>query len=396
MTDTLRLTWDAPATQWEEATPLGNGRIGAMSFGGSDGRYQLNDATVWSGTPDGPARALRERARGRRRARTPRGGPRGARRRRRARGRGPAHGLRGPLLAGVPAARRPARAHRRMPRRTASVTPARILDLDEATLTETLRDPRRSTVRRRSWVSAPAQALIVEITADAEFDGIRRLCARPCAVASRIDRAPDSRHDPRRRGADRRRSAARGVRSIPLRYADDDTEFDALRGRRRRAGLRRPRSDAPTVAIVVRGARRLLIALSTSSRAASWWADADGDWRTASREAIRDRATNEGGCRGSPRRIAPCSTEHVADRRRTTRARFAIGSRREGAWNVDRDVLHGPDPPLQGDRRSPSSACTCSRPARERAAPRRTCRASGTTSCSPPGRRTTRSTSTPR
>ena len=65
MTDTLRLTWDAPATQWEEATPLGNGRIGAMSFGGSDGRYQLNDSTIWSGTPEGPARALQHvRAKG--------------------------------------------------------------------------------------------------------------------------------------------------------------------------------------------------------------------------------------------------------------------------------------------------------------------------------------------
>ena len=31
-----------------------------MAFGGPSGRYALNDATVWSGTPDGPAQALRE------------------------------------------------------------------------------------------------------------------------------------------------------------------------------------------------------------------------------------------------------------------------------------------------------------------------------------------------
>ena len=59
-TDTLRLSWDSPATWWEEAVPLGNGRIGAMVFGGASGRYQLNDATVWSGTPDSHAQGLRD------------------------------------------------------------------------------------------------------------------------------------------------------------------------------------------------------------------------------------------------------------------------------------------------------------------------------------------------
>ncbi|KRE23349.1 glycoside hydrolase N-terminal domain-containing protein [Agromyces sp. Soil535] len=60
MTDTLHLSWDSPATRWEEAVPLGNGRIGAMIFGGASRRYQLNDATVWSGTPDGHAQGLRD------------------------------------------------------------------------------------------------------------------------------------------------------------------------------------------------------------------------------------------------------------------------------------------------------------------------------------------------
>ena len=48
MSDTLRLSWSAPAVRWEEAAPLGNGRIGAMAFGGATGRYALNDATVLS------------------------------------------------------------------------------------------------------------------------------------------------------------------------------------------------------------------------------------------------------------------------------------------------------------------------------------------------------------
>ena len=48
----LKLWYQQPATQWTEALPIGNGRIGAMVFGGTDtARYQLNDATLWSGFP---------------------------------------------------------------------------------------------------------------------------------------------------------------------------------------------------------------------------------------------------------------------------------------------------------------------------------------------------------
>ena len=31
----LRLWYDKPAAKWEEALPLGNGRLGAMVFGGT-------------------------------------------------------------------------------------------------------------------------------------------------------------------------------------------------------------------------------------------------------------------------------------------------------------------------------------------------------------------------
>ncbi len=41
-----------PAKVWEEALPLGNGKLGAMVFGGvADERIQLNENTVWDGYP---------------------------------------------------------------------------------------------------------------------------------------------------------------------------------------------------------------------------------------------------------------------------------------------------------------------------------------------------------
>ncbi len=41
-----------PASQWNEATPVGNGRLGAMIFGrtGTE-RIQLNEDSLWSGAP---------------------------------------------------------------------------------------------------------------------------------------------------------------------------------------------------------------------------------------------------------------------------------------------------------------------------------------------------------
>ena len=48
-----RLRYDRPAETWLEALPLGNGRIGAMCFGGlGTDRIGLNDETLWSGGPE--------------------------------------------------------------------------------------------------------------------------------------------------------------------------------------------------------------------------------------------------------------------------------------------------------------------------------------------------------
>lgn len=48
----MKLQYDKPAKLWTEALPVGNGRLGAMIFGGTDlERIQLNEDTLWSGGP---------------------------------------------------------------------------------------------------------------------------------------------------------------------------------------------------------------------------------------------------------------------------------------------------------------------------------------------------------
>lgn len=45
-----KLWYSAPAVNWNQALPLGNGHMGAMCFGGTlMDRWQLNDDTIWSG-----------------------------------------------------------------------------------------------------------------------------------------------------------------------------------------------------------------------------------------------------------------------------------------------------------------------------------------------------------
>lgn len=47
-----RLWYTKPAQQWVEALPIGNGRLGAMVFGGVEReRLQLNEDTLWAGRP---------------------------------------------------------------------------------------------------------------------------------------------------------------------------------------------------------------------------------------------------------------------------------------------------------------------------------------------------------
>ena len=64
--DQLTLWYRQPATTWNQALPVGNGRLGAMVFGRvAHERIQLNEETLWSGGPydpvvPGAARSLPE------------------------------------------------------------------------------------------------------------------------------------------------------------------------------------------------------------------------------------------------------------------------------------------------------------------------------------------------
>jgi alpha-L-fucosidase 2 len=52
----LRLWYQRPAQEWTEAMPIGNGRLGAMIFGGvARERLQLNDDTLYAGGPYDPS-----------------------------------------------------------------------------------------------------------------------------------------------------------------------------------------------------------------------------------------------------------------------------------------------------------------------------------------------------
>src|SRR5215213_9353818 len=55
----LTLRYDRPARQWVEALPIGNGRMGAMVFGGAEQEHlQLNEDTLYSGEPPADLRTL--------------------------------------------------------------------------------------------------------------------------------------------------------------------------------------------------------------------------------------------------------------------------------------------------------------------------------------------------
>jgi len=55
----LRLWYNRPALDWNEALPLGNGRLGAMVFGTpAVERLQLNEETIWAGSPNSNAHRL--------------------------------------------------------------------------------------------------------------------------------------------------------------------------------------------------------------------------------------------------------------------------------------------------------------------------------------------------
>lgn len=333
---TLQLAWRDPAEHWEEAIPLGDGLLGAMVFGGADGRYQVNDATVWSGTPDVAAEELRRVVAGG-------AGPARLREVRAAIAAGDLDRAEELLLTfegrysqeflpfvdlavGIPGAT------------TAAGQPARVLDLDRAVVEEQLAlgDAR---VTRTSRVCA--RTLLIEIAADRPLPevGVRlstplRELARRAAdatlaldLAVPVDGAPL--HEPS---------------VVPaLRYAEEGSDWDGFA-----AAVLAVRSDGTTEeddsGLRIRGARRLLIALSSSTRAESWWAGAHDEGRSVSHETIRDRAR----ARALDALVeAADPSARDALTRRPAAARFAIGGRRNGRWDVEADLLHGDDDGLR-------------------------------------------------
>src|SRR5690348_10740233 len=50
--DGLQLWYTKPAAEWNEALPLGNGKLATMVFGGVEKEHlQLNEGTIWTGSP---------------------------------------------------------------------------------------------------------------------------------------------------------------------------------------------------------------------------------------------------------------------------------------------------------------------------------------------------------
>ena len=48
----MALRYDRPADYFEESLPIGNGRMGALVYGGTDDNVIfLNDITLWTGKP---------------------------------------------------------------------------------------------------------------------------------------------------------------------------------------------------------------------------------------------------------------------------------------------------------------------------------------------------------
>jgi alpha-L-fucosidase 2 len=333
----LRLAWPRPAADWNEAAPVGNGRLGAMVFGGAHrSRVQINDSTVWSGTPHGPAAALAGVL---------------------AAGAGPRRlaEVREAVLAGD---------HRRaeqllmsfqgpytqeyLPYADLWLTLAggeraryrgRTLNLDTGVAEETF-DLDGAAVRRSAWADAVTGALCVALTADGGPVELRVELTSPLREVHRasdptgitlgveipVDGAPS--HEP-------------GV-AEPLRYAtgpvDGYDPFGALAARLDTDGQV---TVAPADgALRVTGATRLLIALTSATTAHAHWS---GGAAPAGRSRQLDEAA-AGAAAAAARGAGPLRAAHEADVRALLGgSALRIGPRRGGTYDVAADILSGRD-----------------------------------------------------
>jgi alpha-L-fucosidase 2 len=170
------LWYRQPAARWEEALPLGNGRLGAMVFGRvAQERLQLNEDTLWAGspyTPDNPdALAALPQVRqlidqGKFTEATDLASARVMARPLRQM----SYGSLGDLLLTFDGAQQPTRYERR-------------LDLDTAMQTTTYRTPAGDYLRE-SFVSAPDQVIVLRLEARKGRIGFELAWRGPRAVKS--------------------------------------------------------------------------------------------------------------------------------------------------------------------------------------------------------------------
>ena len=373
--DTTRLWYRRPAAAWNQALPVGNGRLGAMVFGGvQEERIQLNEDTVWAGeyrdrvNPQAAAslaevRRLLTAGRG--------GGGAGARRQ--------DDGVDPAADAAVPDRRRPAavvpaagRVHavraRPRPRHGRRARPLRV--------------GRRRPTRARCSPRAVHQAIVI------------RLAERHAGEAVVLGHAPP------RAG----RGDAHGRRR-PARDAGLGDPADGQLRPRTPDGRRLPRGDAggrrPAGA---RAARARASSWKAPTRPCSWWPPRPRCARRTRRRACRraidgvtaalsaGHAWRSRDCdalaRGARRRLPALLPPRRASPRR---ARVGPADRRAARAREDRrrrSPAGGallPVRPLPADLEQP--------PGHDG---RRTCRGSGTTRSRRRGTASTRSTSTPR
>ncbi len=328
----LVLSWPGAARQWVEAAPVGNGRLGAMVFGGPrTARWQINDSTVWSGTPDGPRTALAEVL---------------------AAGAGPAR------LAEIRAAIRATdyrRAERLLMsfegRYTQEYLPfadlrislagdelahlGRTLNLDNGVVAERIAvDGAR--VRRATWASRPAQAVCVALavedggTVDLEIEltsplRVVRRSGAALGVEIPVDGAPA--HEP-------------GV-AEPLVYGDGPVAGYDPFGAVALAIDTDGQLAGDDGVYSVRGASRLLITVASSTSPADYW-HGRGHGRDAHvRRALKTAET--AAALGERRLLA----DHEADLRGLLGgAELTIGQRRAGVFDVAAEILSGKDEQL--------------------------------------------------
>ena len=233
MTRTLQLSWPTPADRWDEAVPLGNGRIGAMAFGGAVRavRAQRRHRVVGNARRPGPGTARCDRGGAgparlaEVRAALDAGDVRTAE--------APADGVRGPVLAGVPAARRPRAADReclgrRLPPRA---RPRRGRADRDAACARRHGAPALVGVGARPGAARRAHRGRRVRSIHRAHDAPARRCRR--------GRARGARDDARHHGAHRRRAAARVFGGTAAAVRRVRHRLRRLRGRRRRAGHRR-------------------------------------------------------------------------------------------------------------------------------------------------------------